>query len=49
MKYLMLVCTDPGYQPGQDEGARPSTWLRSIRWHGQAWSSCAHSGPMVRT
>jgi len=21
MKYLMLVCTDPGYAPGQDEGA----------------------------
>jgi hypothetical protein len=21
MKYLMLVCTDPTFQPGQDEGA----------------------------
>jgi hypothetical protein len=21
MKYLMLVCTDPGYAPGQDDGA----------------------------
>jgi hypothetical protein len=31
MRYLMLVCTDPDYTPGQDDG-RPDVedWVR--RW-----------------
>jgi hypothetical protein len=35
MKYLMLVCMDPDYRPGQDEGApNIDDWLAEVDGNG---------------
>ena len=35
MKYLMLVCTDPDYTPGQDDGAPDvNDWVTRNGWQG---------------
>ena len=43
MKYLMLVCTDPGHTPGQDDAVPDvDDWVS----HGDGAASAGPSGPV---